>query len=456
MSSEVMEEMRKNPALLQEYEDTFSNEEKVNHALNLSRSNFVVKHDYIEFEDLSITETIKKARKDTHLGLTKTVSEIGIVTPIHVMVTESYADYLEGDQEDEFNGYKFIVIDGFRRVFAGLKNELTGCQAVIWEFKDKELGSQLLTPLARMLNRVQRHSWAETWYLYRILEMQSSMTPGTLEYLLQLESGDAMKLKDIMLSEYDEVKEELLNNKKTISQCYNMLQKLRKEEDTLMIEDRKGISEVEEAEEIVDTNENKNTLSDEDVKEILEMADNFDGDLSEEDFDEMVGNNIPEDRQEVGERHPLDPALKAETMLRDGYACVCCGRGKHYPMKYSMSILQSHHKISVANSGRDVANNIATVCQVCHTMVHTLLKNNMRFGISKDTFDDLPEEDQKTLINIMKMARIDYEAAKRLGKTKEQISQDNKNSSKFKMPGTDLAENMKALEEYNKSRVIED
>ena len=77
----------------------------------------------------------------------------------------------------------------------------------------------------------RKHSWKEIWDLYRILELQHSLTPGVLEYLLQLEGGDAMKLKDVMLCDYEEVKAALMNNEKNLEACYKMLQKLRKEED---------------------------------------------------------------------------------------------------------------------------------------------------------------------------------------------------------------------------------
>lgn len=445
MSVEALDSMKKNPKMAEDYEYAGINEEKVSNSLNLNRSSFVLNYGEVDFDDLSFTEPIKKGRKETYLGMTTSIKELGILTPIHVMVTEGYADWLDGDMDEEFNGFKYVVVDGFRRVYGGIKNGITSCRAVIWEFEDKDLGSQLITPLSRLLNKVQGHSWSEVWYLYQILEMQTSMSPGTLEYLLSLESGDAMKLKDIMLCDYQEVIDELLGGKKTLSQCYNMLQKLRKEEDQLMIDDTRGISEVETAEDIVNKKD-RGTLSDEDVKEILEMADSFDGELSEDDFDELAGNNLPDERQTVGDRHPLDPALKAETLQRDKYQCQCCGAGKDYPMRYALSILQSHHKISVANSGRDVANNIITVCQNCHTTTHTLLKNGMKFGISKETFDTLPEGTQETLKNIMKLARIDWEAGKRLGKNKEDFKKDNRDSSKFKMPGTDLAENMRALE----------
>lgn len=444
MNEELTSEMKKNSELYSEFENVALNDEKVSNALNINKSSFTLKYGEVDFDDLSFTEPIKKGRKETYLGMTKSIQELGILTPIHVMVTEGYADWLDGDMSEPFSGFKYVVIDGFRRLYGGLKNNIKSCRAVIWEFEDKDLGSQLITPLSRLLNKVQTHSWSEIWYLYKILEMQSSMTPGTLEYLLCLEPGDAMKLKDIMLCDYQEVKDELMSNKKTLSQCYNMLQKLRKEEDQLMKDDTMGISEVEEAEEIVDKTD-KGTLSDNEVMDLLDMLDEYSGELSEEDFDELAGNNIEDERQKVGERHPLDPALKAETLIRDEYTCQCCGKGKGYPLKYALSILQSHHIISVANSGRDVASNIVTVCQNCHTTLHTLVKNSCKFGMKKEDFDKLPESEQTTLSRIMRFARVDYEAGKRLGKTKEDFKKDNANSSKFKMPGTDLAENMKAL-----------
>lgn len=444
----MLDEMRKNPDLLNEYEKTFDNEEKISHALKLDSSSFVLKFGEVHFDELSFTEPLKKGRKETYLGLTTSVKELGIVTPVHVMLTEGYSDWLDSDKSSEFEGFKYIVIDGFRRIYAGVKSGLKSCKAIIWEFRDKDLGSQLLTSLSMLLNKSQNHSWSEVWYLFKMLELQTSMSPATLEYLLCLESGDAMKLKDIMLSDYSEVKDELLSNKKTLTQCYNMLQKLRKEEDQLMIDDTKGISEVEDARDIIDK-EDKGSLSDEETKELLDMLDDFSGNLSEDDFDELAGNNIEDEMQKVGERHPLDPALKGETLIRDEYSCQCCGRGKGYPMKYALSILNSHHIISVANHGKDTAENIITLCQSCHTLVHTLVKNYCKFGMSKEDFDSLPKDSQEVLSRIMRIARVDFEAGKRLGKTREDFKKDNKNNLKFRMPGTDLKENSEAINSYN-------
>ena len=444
MSEELVVEMKKNSELYMEYESVLSGDEKVSSALNINKSSFSLKYGEVDFNDLSFTEPIKKGRKETYLGLTKSIQELGILTPIHVMVTEGYADWLDGDMSEPFSGFKYVVVDGFRRVYGGLKNKINSCKAVIWEFEDKDLGSQLITSLSRLLNKVQSHSWSEIWYLYRVLELQSSMSPGTLEYLLGLESGDAMRLKDIMLCDYQEVKDELMGNKKTLTQCYNMLQKLRKEEDQLMIDDTKGISEVEEAEDIVDKS-SKVTLSDQDVQEILDMIDDYSGDLSEEDFDEFAGNNIGNDKQSVGDRHPLDPALRAAVLARDEYCCQVSEIGKGLPADIALSILNVHHLIPVHCGGEDTLENLITLSLDAHTLVHIIERRNGKLGMKKEEFDRLPEDQQDYLKKVMKIARVAVEANRRVGNSKEKIKKATSDVMKFKMPGVILKENQEAL-----------
>lgn len=452
----MTEEMAANPKLMKEYDMVFDSEEKVQQSLKISKNNFTLYIGVINFNDCAFTDPIKESRKETYLGLTKSIAELGILSPIHVMVTESYSSWKkEGNSDEDFEGYKYMVVDGFRRIYGGMKNGLKRCNAVIWDFDDKERGSELLTTLALVLNKAQRHSWSELWFLMQILQMQSPLTAGTLEYLLQLESGDSDKLKAIMerASDFPEPKEDLLANKKSLQQAYTMLQKLMKEQDQLYVEDNKGISEVEQAEEIID-NEDKDGLSDEEVREVLEMEGSFNGELSEDNFGGELENE-EYDRQKVGERHPIPKEIKAETMMRDGYACICCGMGKDLPMLARLSILQSHHKISVANSGPDSPENIATVCMCCHTLVHVFLKNGLRFGMSKDQYDAMPEESKTQLKNIRNLAKLDWEAGLKLGKNKDKIKEENKDYYKFKMPGTDLAENKRAVSGYSKKEFEE-
>lgn len=445
---ELNEGLRANPQLMEEYENTFTSEEKVQNALKISKNNFTIETGVVDFSDILVSEPIKNGRKETYSGLTTSVAEMGILSPIHVMVLEGYSDWIaeHDEEEEEYEGYKYSILDGFRRVWAGYKNGITRANAVIWNFEDKDRGAELATSLSLILNKIQRRSWGEIWYLFQILEEQSAMTPGTLEYLLMLESGDAMKLKDIMLCDYPEVRDELLSDKKTLTQCYNMLQKLRKEEDKLAKEDQQGISDLEQAEGIVEKGGDQ-VLSNEEVNEILEMGDLEE--LSDSDFggvfDEEDGVY---DRQKVGERHPLDPVLKAKTMERDHFTCQCCGFGEESGASrvVAMSVLQSHHVISVSNSGPDSESNIITICMVCHTLIHVSLRRGLKLGMTREEFDGMSSSEQNRYKKIMYFARKDWEAGKRLGKNKDQISEDNKGYSKFKMPGTDFAENKKALE----------
>lgn len=426
------------------------NDDSIASVMELNKGNFKIDMGAISISDIVIPTPIKDSRKETYLGLMRSVEELGVLVPIQVMVSEGFAEYVDEEgTEDGYEGPKYVLLDGLRRIFALKKNGLDRVNAVIYDFDDKDKGSDMINIISSILNKTQRKSWSEIWYMYQVLEGQSALTPGNIEYLLQLEPGDAMKLKEVMTrkDEFPEPAEDLLSKKKTLQQAYNMLNKLMKEQDQLAKEDISGVSDIDETEGVVNEDGSDNKLSDDEVKEILDMEDSFDGDLSEEDFDELMGNNLPDDRQTVGDRHPLDPALKAATLLRDGYCCQACGAGKGYPMKYALSFLQSHHKISVANSGVDTEENIVTLCQNCHTTVHTLLKSGMKFGISKEDFDKLPESTKNTMKTVMRIAKVDWEAGRRLGKNRDDFRKDNINSSKFKMPGTDLSENMRAIQQ---------
>lgn len=436
--------MKANPKLMEEYDNIFDSEDKIAQAIKVTTEEFTIDERVVDFKDILVPDPLKKARKETYLGLAKSVSEMGILQPIHVMITEGYADWVEDGGEGEYDGFRYILLDGFRRIWAGYKNGLTRSNAMIWDFKDKDKGNDLALTLSRILNKNQDNSWGEKWYLYQILEAQSALTPGTLEYLLQLRPGDAMKLKDIMSCDYQDVKDELLSNKKTLDQAYNMLQKYRKEEDVLGREDNTGISDMEQAEGLVEEG-GDNLLNDEDIKEILEMEDNFNGDLSDEDFDELMGNNIADERQTVGERHPLDPALRAAVLQRDGYCCQITGRGKGLPANIALSILNVHHKVPVHCGGTDSMDNLVTVCLDAHTLIHIIERNMGKLGMSKEQYDALDEEEQKFIRGVMKIARIAVEANKRQGKTREQIREETKDSVKFKMPGVVQKENIDAV-----------
>lgn len=432
-----------NPKLQKEYEETFTNEEKIQHAIKVTKDSFTLDIGVVDFGSLLVSEPIKNGRKETFSGLTTSIGEMGIITPIHVMVLEGYADWVESHPSEPYEGYKYSILDGFRRVWGGYKNGITRCNAVIWDFKDKDKGVELATVLSMILNKTQRRSWGEVWYMYQILNEQSVLSPSTAEYLLQLESGDAMRLSAVMQCEYPEVKEDLLCNKKTLMQCYKNLEKLQREEDKIAKEDQLGISEVEQAEGLVEKGKDQ-LLSDEDIKDLLEMGENFDGELSEDDFDELMGNNLPDEQQRVGERHPLDPKLRAAVLQRDGYCCQISGVGKGLPVNIALAVLNVHHLVPVHAGGTDTMENLITVSLDNHTLIHIIERQMGKLGMSKEDFDALSKEEQERIKGVMKIARIAVEANKRKGKSREQVKKDSQ-VPKFLMPGVIQKENMEAV-----------
>lgn len=429
--------------LAMEFDSAFMGDEAASAILKLTSNSFTRTVKRIQINQIGYTHPIKIGRQDTASGLTSTVRDLGVVTPIHVMTV---------DEDSETDDYKFILLDGLRRLWGALKNGHQEVDAVIWDFEDKERGVDMALVISLILNRVQKRTWKEVWDLYRILEMQHQLTPGTLEYLLQLEGGDAMKLKDVMLCEYEEVKQALLNGEKDLDGCYKMLQKLRKEEDKLYKDDTMGITDVvDDAEDLAGDNTDA-TLTDDDVRELLEMSSNLNDleDVGEDDFDSM---NTPDsdfvDQQKVGDRHALPPELRNAVLQRDDFVCQCCGL-KMIGARAGLSA--AHHVLPVHVGGRDTMENLTTLCVGCHITLHNMERNGGSIMMSKEDFDALPEKDQVSLKKALKLARIAIEADKRRGMNKESVRKATQDAIRHPMPGVGLKETQQMYNDYKQSK----
>lgn len=430
-----------NEELEQEYDEIFDGEAKVSNLLKITSDSFTREEGKIAIKGIAITQPLKLGRKATMQGLTTSVKDLGVVTPVHVMTVDE-------DSRDE--DYQYILIDGVRRVYGALKNGQKEIDAVIWDFKDKDKAMDLALVLSLLLNRVQKRTWGEIWDLYKILEMQDSFTPGTLEYLLQLNGGDAMKLKDVMLCDYDEVKSALLADEKDLEGCYKMLQKLRKEEDALLKDDMTGVAELADgADEITGDNMESEggTLSDDDVRELLEMADSDTlGELSSDDFGELNQSAFDDEHQKVGERHPVDPAIRQGTFQRDKFKCVCCGTGG----VAFLGTLVYHHVLPVHTGGADTVENGITLCDACHITLHCSEKSGGRIPMTEEQFNEYSDSDQTRIKKILKYSKVAVEAAKRRGISKEKIREEANASGRHRMPGEGYKENQQSFASWNK------
>ena len=397
-------------------EDVVKNVSSKGSMLNIDSTKFNIEFKDILFKELTYSIPLKEYRESTYKGLTQSIAELGIVTPIHVMKTDGYVKFLsDGGDPEDFEEEKYLLLDGFRRVFAGVKNGLSGCRAVVWEFADADIGREVSVNLSLILNKVQKHDWKETWGMFQVLEMTDVVSPSTLEYLLQLDSGEAMKLKDVMMSEYDEVMEDLLSGKKNLVQSYNQLQKLRKEEDKLLMEDQRGISITESGEAVADESE-RPRLTDNEVKEVLDLVNSDETEFSDDNFGEWSGEDIPDNWQDRKEGDRIDENLRQSILERDRFTCQVSGFGRGLKPRYTRKLLRVHHLIFVTDGGTDSEDNLITLSGDIHDLLHIIVANNGKLGISKEEYDALDDNTKEMYRKLMKYVNIALEAKERLGK----------------------------------------
>lgn len=399
-------------------------ETSINSALQI-KSNITIKQGTISIDDI-ITSNFKKiGRTDSLIGLSGVVGEWGVVTPIHVLKME----------DDDM----FMILDGLRRVFGALRSGKTEIPAMIWDFDDKQEGKEKANLISLMINRSQRFTAKEMWEQLKILEEVNDASPGLIEFLLQMQSGDAMKLKDVMLSdmEYSEIRNDLMDGITTIDSAYRKLCNERRKENRLAKEDATVLEGSGSDPEDMDDNQH---LSVDAVKDLLDLTSlDVDGE-SLEDLDrssEAIGeHNV----QEVGNRKPIDPRIKQETFIRDDFKCRCCGKGA----PQWLGILVYHHLIPVFLGGEDSINNGLTICTGCHITLHLY-----SFGKVNVNFKELNEEEQKIFKNIFKFGNIIIEAMKRTKISRDVAYKEDSSSRRHLYPGEGLKQN---TEMFNKAQ----
>lgn len=438
MSVEMDEKLR------EEYDAVFSEDDRMSNLLKITSDKFTRNPETIKIKEIGISNPVKMGRQKTMIGLSKSVSELGVVEPIDVMLVSDDPD--EGE-------YKYLLLNGLRRMYGALKNNISEIDAIVWNFKDREQGKDIALILSLYLNKTQKRMWSEIWDLYQVLEESViGITPANLESLLQLEAGEAMKLKDVMLSGYGEVTEALLNGDKTLDASYKMLQKLRKEENALEREDSTGISDMSEDAGGIANESTNERLSDQDVMELLEMVDTMkDLDVSDADFSELNTGLLEDNHQKTGEREPVDPAIRQGTFQRDDYHCRCCGTGG----VAFLSTLVYHHIIPVHCSGADSVENGLTLCDSCHLTLHCAEKSGGKLPMTKEQFDEYDPKEQIRIKEILKYAKIAVEAAKRQGKTKDEIRAEANKSARHRMPGENWKENQAGYAVSQRSKASE-
>lgn len=432
----------------------------VNDVVTVKSDAYSVRYTHISPHQVVGTKPIKDYRADTYSGLFNVIREMGVIVPVVVTPLAEYADFLAdnnittGAEADElgYAGPRYRVLDGWRRIFASLKNNQDEIPAAIVTFHDPEVGRDLSNLMHLVLNRAQTHTWAEKWAMQQVMEESYSLTPSMLDWLLLIDAGDSMRLKEVMLAEYPEVTDEFLSGKKDLARSYKALEKLRKAEanPTAGDDDRK-ISSVDEAGDLATDDTEDAPLSDEEVKNLLEMgdelrevrdllnkeADTDDADIADENYggdpipenaaeqvgfeggdddEDMFGEVDENTVQDTKDRKPLSKELRTAILARDEFTCQACGYGKGITSMVHLGQLEAHHKTSVYVGGSDAMSNFVTLCQRCHGLVHILAGFNAKIGMTKEEFENVPDNDQTMFRVCIKLAKIILKAEEETGK----------------------------------------
>lgn len=406
-----------------EYDNIFDGEDKIVHQLAAINSTIDVNYEVINVEDIVLSKFKKVGRNTTAIGLKGVVEEWGVVSPIHVLALEDKDNYQ--------------LLDGLRRVFAALSTGIKKIPAMVWTFSDIDEGKRMANIISLMINRSQHYTPAEMWEQMQMLERVNDSTPGLIEFLLQMQQGDAMKLKDVMMSgvEYQEIKDALMAGELTIEAAYKKLCNQRKKENKLAKEDAMQINSDSNSNIIAEASEDQRLSADE-VRELLEM----DEDLDNKSLDELNESGYSEEPeaelQDVNNRHPLDKELRDEVLIRDDFTCRCCGKN----MKNMLPAITVHHVIQVSQGGRDELNNLITVCSNCHLIIHCYAWNKMKVDESA-----LSEEEKAMYKKIFRYGNVIKKAHNLCGSSSKGKGKKNDDSHHL-FPGEGLKDNQRALQ----------
>lgn len=330
---------------------------------------------YVSIKDILVSDN--RVRKGINVdALRKSIRSTGLLNPIVVapVATEN----------------KYILVSGFKRLISCAKEGKATIPCVI----NKKIRTSELSILEVLYNHYSAYKMSEIVDFIEYLEREKGITnPSIIEYVMQLEDGDYTKLKDILNDNDEEIIDRLMKGEYSISTAFKKLEARRKKESKENKEIKqasKVFSEDSDNMGVTDTGESvgeDNIVLSEDELKNLGLGSELEG-LEDKDLGDMVkeseniGNFEPE-VQKVGERHPVDPAIRKAVMSKFNDTCQCCGEGGE---SYVL-VNDFHHIVPVFLGGADSIDNATCLCCKCHRQVHLHARGQL-FLPDLDTLND--------------------------------------------------------------------
>lgn len=387
---------------------------------------------YIDIEKIAITQRIRKMQSVE--GLVQSIQSTGLLSPVTVAPTATEGLY--------------VLLDGYRRLMACARAGKTKIPCVV----NNKVSTPEIPILEAMYNHSQTYSIREQVDYINYLETQKGiMNPAMIEYLLQMNSGDYTKLKDILNDNDDDIVTKLYDGVYDIATAFKKLEQRRKKETAEEKENKKAArvydnEEESGADQIQGSGEEANgdALTEEQIQALSINAENLDDDIEESSIEDMVNEDkdlegFKPHKQKVGEREYVDPIIKKTVMARDNSTCQCCKRGG----EQYVDILDYHHILPVFLGGADTPENGIMLCVACHRLVHLYSTDDLHIdsALLASDYDDLKDEDKSRYENeeifedekkrfkrIIKLGSIIRKGIVAKGMNKEQYKKDHSNN----------------------------
>jgi hypothetical protein len=430
--------------------------------LNEQTGGFELSTEDIQVSDIAIPTFMKVSRKKTYLGLVKSVEQAGILQPLSVTFNPEYLQFkLENGTDKPFGGKRYLLLDGYRRLYAAYRNHIDTVRCTVFAFSNAESTDHLALLFKCLLNKYVPQEIEEINDLSDLLIDAYDAPQDLIEYLLSLDLGDFMKLKDVVNSsnKYPNIMEDLFNHKKTLDAAFKALQAARKKEDKLRLDDTTGIDDIDDAQSVINSDGGQQ-LSEE---ETLDILNHVDSDMTDAFTEGVEDGNLAmtEDdygAQKVHERKPLPPEIRQAVMIRDNFQCVVCRRGA----PVWLGSLVVHHPVPVYGGGKDVYdkpvfiqeedgrirlnpnNNLVTLCDTCHETLHTIaFKHRGRIPMTQSDYDEMSDEEKEVMKRLKLLISVEAAIDKKLNRNQRALVM-----PKHRMPGVGYSE---VLNAYNSS-----
>jgi len=346
---------------------------------------------YIDIENIAV---VKRIRQNKNVeDLMRSIQSTGLISPVTVAPTATDGLY--------------VLLSGFRRLLACAKVGIKRVPCII----NNKVSVPEIPVLEAMYQQSKPYSIKEIVDYIDYLENEKGiMSPSMIEHLLQLESGDYTKLKDILNDNDDDIVSRLMNGQLTIGMAFKKLEQRRKNESkesqdikraekVYEDEEESGVDKIRGSGEISDDT----GLTDEEIQSLsISASDLEDGAESLEELIEE-GNQIQgyqPHKQSPGDREYLDPSLAKAVKEKYDNTCQCCKEGG---MEY-VDCNDVHHIVEVYLGGSDDISNLILACVKCHRQIHLYARGELHMR-PLEQMDDREREKFKRIIKLGNIIR---------------------------------------------------